>query len=87
MYFIQEVDDRDIRAINLHHLRKHIGIVTQEPVLFNCSIKDNIAYGVNNREVTMDEVIDVAKKANIHNFITTLTQVNYNKYFKTQILK
>lgn len=73
------MDDHDIRAMNLCHLRKNIGIVTQEPILFNSSIKDNIAYGVNDREVTMDEIIDVAKKANIHNFITTtLTQVNYN---------
>lgn len=61
--------------MNLSHLRKHIGIVTQEPILFNCSIKDNIAYGVNDREVTMDEIIDVSKKANIHDFITTLAQV------------
>lgn len=61
--------------MNLRHLRKHIGIVTQEPLLFNCSIKDNIAYGVNDREVTMGEIIDVAKKANIHDFISTLAQV------------
>lgn len=66
--------------MNLCHLRKNIGIVTQEPILFNCSIKDNILYGVDDREVTMDEIIDVAKKANIHNFITsTLAQVNYNQ--------
>lgn len=65
--------------MNLCHLRKNIGIVTQEPILFNCSIKDNILYGVGDREVTMDEIIDVAKKANIHDFITsTLTQVSYN---------
>lgn len=64
--------------MNLQHLRKHIGFVTQEPVLFNCSIKDNIAYGIDDREVTMDEIIDVATKANIHSFITTLAQVNYN---------
>lgn len=72
--------------MNLQHLRKHIGIVTQEPILFNCSIKDNIAYGIDNREVTMDEIINAAEKANIHNFITTLIQVNYrsiNQYNKT----
>lgn len=57
--------------MNLHHLRQHIGIVTQEPILFNCSIKDNIVYGVNDREVTMAQIIDVAKKANIHKFITS----------------
>ncbi|XP_060871148.1 ATP-dependent translocase ABCB1-like [Metopolophium dirhodum] len=69
-----EVDNHDIRLMNLCHLRQNIGIVTQEPILFNSSIKDNIAYGVSNREVPMDEIIDAAKKANIHNFITTLAQ-------------
>ncbi|XP_025418287.1 multidrug resistance protein 1-like [Sipha flava] len=73
-----EVDDHDIRAMNLCHLRKNIGIVTQEPILFNCSIKDNILYGVGDREVTMDEIIDVAKKANIHNFITSTLAQRYD---------
>lgn len=73
------MDDYDIRAINLRHLRKHIGVVPREPVLFNCSIKDNITYGVDDREVTIAEIIEVAKKTNIHNFITSnLAQVNYN---------
>jgi len=67
--------------MNLCHLRQNIGIVTQKPILFNSSIKDNIAYGVANREVSMDEIIDVAKKANIHSFITTLAQVNHHQYF------
>ncbi|XP_050434282.1 ATP-dependent translocase ABCB1-like [Adelges cooleyi] len=72
-----EVDDYDIRAINVQHLRKHIGIVTQEPILFNCSIKENIAYGAD-REVTMAEIIEVAQKANIHNFITTSLTQSYD---------
>jgi len=63
--------------MNLCHLRQNIGIVTQEPILFNSSIKINIAYGEANREVPMDEIIDAAKKANIHNFITTLAQVKH----------
>lgn len=71
--------------MNLHHLRKHIGIVTQEPLLFNCSIKDNIAYGINDREVTIDEIIDVAKKSNIHDFIITLPQVS-NNLFTSRII-
>lgn len=71
------MDDVDIRAMNLCYLRKHIGIVTQEPILFNCSIKDNITYGLDDRDIMMDEIIDVAKKVNIHNFITSLSQVNY----------
>lgn len=70
--------------MNLCHLRKNIGIVTQEPILFNSSIKDNIAYGEANREVPMDEIIYAAKKANIHNFITTLAQVKHEQYFEAQ---
>lgn len=71
--------------MNLRHLRKHIGIVTQEPILFNCSIKDNISFGIGDKNVTMDDIIDVAKKANIHNFVTTiLAQVKYSKYLKVK---
>lgn len=62
--------------MNLRHLRKHIGIVTQEPFLFDSSIRDNIAYGVDNGKVTMDEIIEVAKKTKIHDFIITLPQVS-----------
>ncbi|XP_025201296.1 multidrug resistance protein 1A-like isoform X2 [Melanaphis sacchari] len=69
-----EVDNHDIRTMNLCHLRQNIGIVTQKPMLFNSSIRDNIAYGVVNRDVSINEIIDVAKKANIHNFIKTLAE-------------
>lgn len=61
--------------MNLHYLRNNIGVVFQETVLFNCSIKDNISYGVNDREVSINEIIDAAKKLNIHNFISSLPQV------------
>lgn len=82
------VDDIDIRTINLPHLRGHIGLVTQEPVLFDCSIRDNIAYGKAFAsgskvaeggqvldKVPMDEIIEAAKAANIHNFVVGLPQV------------
>jgi len=68
--------------MNLSHLRQNIGIVTQESILFNRSIKDNIAYGVADREVSMDEIIEAAKKANIHNFISTLARVNHSQYYE-----
>lgn len=41
------IDGRDIRDYNVAELRRHIGIVMQEPLLFNESIKDNIMYGNN----------------------------------------
>ena len=53
-----------------------MGLVSQEPILFDCSIADNIAYGDNSRTVSMDEIIKAAKDANIHNFITTLPEVS-----------
>ena len=61
--------------MDLHWLRSQLGIVSQEPILFDLSIAENIAYGDNSREVSMDEIIEAAKKANIHNFIANLPQV------------
>lgn len=50
-----------------------IGIVSQEPVLFNRTIAENIAYGDNRRAtIPMDEIIEAARKANIHSFIHSL---------------
>ena len=51
-------------------MRAQLALVSQEPVLFNTTIFENIAYGDNSRTPSMDEVIDAAKNANIHNFIT-----------------
>ncbi|CAF4251554.1 unnamed protein product, partial [Adineta steineri] len=49
------------------------GIVSQEPTLFDMSIRENISYGDNNREdIPLDEIIQVAKTANIHDFIQSL---------------
>lgn len=52
-----------------------MGIVSQEPVLFDRTIAENIMYGDNERQVTMDEVVEAAKMANIHSFIASLPQV------------
>ena len=54
--------------------RSKLGIVSQEPVLFDRSIKENIEYGDNEREVSMDEVISAARKANIHEFVAALPE-------------
>ncbi|XP_059619981.1 multidrug resistance protein homolog 65 [Phlebotomus argentipes] len=58
--------------IEIPHLRGKIGIVSQEPVLFDKTIAENIAYGDNSREVSTAEVIAAAKTANIHSFISSL---------------
>ncbi len=76
---LQLVDDVDLRAYNLQFIRRQISVVSQEPVLFDCSIAENITYGLESPElVPMDDIVSAAKKANIHDFITTLQQVRYS---------
>lgn len=76
MFCFQMVDNFDIRTLNLAYLRAQIGIVTQEPVLFDCTLKENIAYGAVSF-VTDTMIFQAAKTANIHNFIIALPQVGY----------
>ena len=64
------IDGIDIRKLKLKDLRDNIGIVMQEPFLFNGTIRENIAYG--RLEATVDEIIEVAKLANAHEFIMEL---------------
>lgn len=64
------LDGFDIRDIKLESLRKNIGIVSQNIFLFDGTVRENIAYG--NLDATDEEVIEAAKKANIHDYITTL---------------
>merc|ERR1711997_1389919 len=54
------------------YVRSKLGIVSQEPVLFDRSIVENIKYGDNERTVSMEEVMDAARKANIHSFVNAL---------------
>ncbi len=55
-----------------------VGIVSQEPILFDISIRENIAYGDNSRkDIPLDEIIEAAKKANIHDFIHLLPDVSH----------
>uniref|UniRef100_A0A8B9RGL9 ATP-binding cassette sub-family B member 5 n=1 Tax=Astyanax mexicanus TaxID=7994 RepID=A0A8B9RGL9_ASTMX len=68
------LDDKDAKQLNIHWLRSQIGIVSQEPVLFDCSLAENIAYGDNSRQVTQEEIERAAKAANIHSFIQELPQ-------------
>ncbi|KAK6735127.1 hypothetical protein RB195_018363 [Necator americanus] len=63
-------DEEDARELNLKHLRSQISLVGQEPVLFNYSIRENIAYGVENP--TDAQIMDAAKLANAHDFISRL---------------
>ena len=68
------LENHDLDALNVPWVRSKLSIVSQEPVLFNRSLADNIRYGDNSREVSMEEVVAAARKANIHQFVTNLPQ-------------
>ena len=61
------IDGREITDYNVHHLRREIGYVMQEPILFNWSIKENIKYG--KADATDEEVYKAALTANAIEFI------------------
>jgi subfamily B ATP-binding cassette protein MsbA len=63
-------DDVDSRDITLRSLRSHMGIVTQDTILFNDTVKSNIAYGM--VDCPVPKIIEAAKAANAHEFITRL---------------
>ena len=71
----QMIDGNDVKELNLKWLRRQIGIVSQEPVLFDLSVRDNIAYGDTTREVSDKEIEEAARAANIHQFISSLPKV------------
>uniref|UniRef100_A0A7N6ASE6 ATP-binding cassette, sub-family B (MDR/TAP), member 4 n=1 Tax=Anabas testudineus TaxID=64144 RepID=A0A7N6ASE6_ANATE len=68
------LDNINAKDLNIYWLRSQIGIVSQEPVLFDCTLAENIAYGDNSRTVTQEEIEAAAKAANIHSFIEGLPQ-------------
>ena len=65
-----KIDNKDIRDINLSHLRNIIGVMSQDITLFNTNIAENIAYG--NSQVSLKEIQKVAQQVNAHEFIEKL---------------
>lgn len=63
------IDDQDISRLSCKSLRRHLGVVQQEPMLMSGSIKYNLTYGLQS-EVSMDEIRSVAKKCFCHGFVT-----------------
>ena len=64
------VGGRNIRTLNLKWLRRHIGLVSQEPVLFDTTIAGNIRFG--RQDATPSDIEKAAREANVHDFIATL---------------
>lgn len=73
-YDVQEgkitFDGVDIKDASLFDLRQHIGLVSQESILFNATVNENIAFG--KPDATQEEIENAAKIANAHNFISQL---------------
>ncbi|XP_055911756.1 multidrug resistance protein homolog 65 [Eupeodes corollae] len=67
------IDQDDIKTdLSLESLRSKLGLVSQEPSLFERTIAENIAYGDNSRDVSIAEIMEAAKSANAHSFIISL---------------
>jgi ATP-binding cassette subfamily B protein len=66
------IDDYDVRTVTQASLRRQIGIVLQDTILFSGSVAENIAFG--RPQVTQAEIEAAAQVANVHEFITTLPQ-------------
>lgn len=68
------IDGKPIKEYSLKWLRQHIGVVSQEPILFHTTIRENILLG--RSSATNEDIIEAAKMANAHDFIMTLPDVS-----------
>ncbi|KAF5271185.1 hypothetical protein FQR65_LT05329 [Abscondita terminalis] len=69
------LDGEDVKNLDPAWLRKHIGTVSQEPILFSSSIRENILYGADEPDtVTEEQLLEVAKEANVYEFVKQLPQ-------------
>ena len=66
------IDSIDTREVEIKSLRAQIGLVTQELILFNDTVRNNIAYGL--EDISEQKIIDAAKAAEAHDFIMALPQ-------------
>jgi len=71
------INGRDIKTVKTDSLRREIGMIQQDTFLFSASVKDNIAYG--REDATEEEIINAAKLAEAHEFISALPQ-GYNTF-------
>lgn len=69
-----KIDNLDIRDVTIESLRQQIGLVTQDLILFNDTVRFNIAYGRGSSKVDEARIIEAAKVANAHEFIIDLPQ-------------
>lgn len=68
------LDGQDIKETDLRKYRSRIAIVQQEPVLYEGSIRDNIALGIEDGEPSDEELAEACRQANIHDFVSSLPE-------------
>ena len=66
------IDGIDVREVTLASLRSQLGLVTQETILFNDTVRNNIAYGL--EDVSFERIVEAARAAQAHDFISALPQ-------------
>lgn len=66
------IDGHDLKSLKQDSVRRQIGVVLQDAMLFNVSVRDNIAYGRPN--ASLDEIVAAAKAANAHEFVSALPE-------------
>lgn len=74
------INDENIRTINLDEYRRRMGVVPQEVFLFSDTIANNLTFGVNDREVSQEELEKVTKQAHVYHNI-----INFPEQFETQL--
>ncbi|CAA94202.2 P-GlycoProtein related [Caenorhabditis elegans] len=68
-----KIDEENVVDVNLHHLRESVSLVSQEPVLFNCSIKENFLFGISHNASQL-EIDQALKVANAFSFVSQFPQ-------------
>jgi ATP-binding cassette subfamily B (MDR/TAP) protein 1 len=68
------IDDKNIADLNVNSYRSHLALVSQEPTLYQGTIKENILLGSPNQDPTEEELVQVCKNANIYDFIMSLPE-------------
>jgi ATP-binding cassette subfamily B (MDR/TAP) protein 1 len=66
------VDGHDISTLNVNEYRKHLALVSQEPTLYQGTIRDNILLGTDREDVSEDEIVVACREANIYDFVMSL---------------
>jgi ATP-binding cassette subfamily B (MDR/TAP) protein 1 len=68
------LDDKDVRTININSYRSQLGLVNQEPLLFSCSVRENLLYGSTTENLTDSDILKACKIAQVDDFVSSLPE-------------